>query len=67
MNIKEYMCYDEQRVIYGSVESPYCTPETKITLCVNYSLNKMLKKKKESSVISFYGITLQVKDVKRKS
>ena len=24
---------DEQQVIYRSVESPYCTPETNITLC----------------------------------
>ena len=26
---------DEHRVMYGSVESLYCTPETNITLYVN--------------------------------
>ena len=31
----EGTCHDEHRVMYGSVESLYCTPETNITLYVN--------------------------------
>lgn len=36
MGIKEGTCHDEHRVMYETVESLYCTPETKITLYVNY-------------------------------
>ena len=35
IRIKECTC-DEHQVLYISVESLYCTPETNITLCVNY-------------------------------
>ena len=35
MGIKECTCRDEHWVLYGSVESLYCTPETDITLYVN--------------------------------
>ena len=34
--IKEYTYHDEHRVMYRVVESLYCTPETNITLYVNY-------------------------------
>ena len=34
MGIKEPTCCDEHWVMYGSVESLYCTPETNITLHV---------------------------------
>ena len=33
---KECTCCDEHQVLYRTIESPYCTPETKITLYVNY-------------------------------
>ena len=36
INIKEHVCGDEHWVTYGTVESLYCTPETNITLYVNY-------------------------------
>ena len=34
MGIKEGTC-DEHRMLYGSDESPYRTPETNITLYIN--------------------------------
>ena len=37
MGIKECTCHDEHRVMCGSVESLDCTPETNITLYVNYT------------------------------
>ena len=39
MGIKEYTC-DEYQVICGSIESLYHTPETNITLYINWNLNK---------------------------
>ena len=42
MGIKEYTRVEHQ-VMYGSVGSLYCTPETNITLYVNWNLN--LKRK----------------------
>ena len=45
MEIKEGTC-DEHWVLYGSVESLYCTPGTNITLYVN-SLELKLKLEKE--------------------
>ena len=35
--VKEGACCDEHQVMHGSVESLYCTPETKITVYVNYT------------------------------
>ena len=35
--IKECTCQDEHQVMYGSVGSLYCTPETNETLYVNYT------------------------------
>ena len=32
IGIKECTCCDEHRVLYGRVESLYCTPQTSITL-----------------------------------
>jgi len=46
MGIKECTC-DEHQVMYGSVESLYYTPETNITLYVNWNLNKNVKRRKE--------------------
>ena len=37
MEIKEYNCHDDHWVMYGIVESLYCTPETNITLFINYT------------------------------
>ena len=37
MGTKECTCCDEHQVMYGSVESLYCTLESNITLCVNYT------------------------------
>ena len=37
MGMKVRTCRDEHQVMDGSDESLYCTPETNITLCVNYS------------------------------
>ena len=39
MGIKENTCYDEHRLLCGTVELLYGTPETNITLC-NWNLNK---------------------------
>ena len=39
--------------MYETVESLYCTPETTITLYVNWNLNKNFKKKKKKEV-AFY-------------
>ena len=36
---REGTCYDKHQVLYGGVESLYCTPEINITLYVNWSLN----------------------------
>ena len=33
LGIKEGTCPDEHRVLYKSVESLYCTPGTRVTLC----------------------------------
>ena len=33
MGIKEGACHDKHRVMYGSIESLYCRPETNIILC----------------------------------
>ena len=33
MGTKKHICCDEQSVLYGSVASLYCTPETNIKLC----------------------------------
>ena len=38
-DIKECTC-EEHRALYASVQSPNCTPETNITLTVNWNLNK---------------------------
>ena len=38
---------DGYPVLYGSVQSLYCTPETNITLHVKCKLDKNFKKKKE--------------------
>ena len=35
LEIKEYTCCDKHWVMYGTVESPYCRPETNITLYAN--------------------------------
>lgn len=37
MGIKDCNFRDERRVMYGSGESLYCTPETNITLYANYT------------------------------
>ena len=42
MGINEGTC-DEHRVMYGSVKSLYCMPETNIIPYVNWNLNKNLK------------------------
>ena len=42
MGIKDSAC-DEHQVVYGNVKSLNCTPETNITLYVNWNLNKNLK------------------------
>ena len=47
MGIKESTCRDEHWVMYASVESLYCPPETNITLCVNYRYKILRKKEKE--------------------
>ena len=46
MGIREGTCHDGYPVLYGSVQSLYCTPETSITLHVKCNLDKNLKKKK---------------------
>ena len=45
MGIKECTWSDEHPVPYGGVKSLYRTPETNITLCVNWILNKNLEKR----------------------
>lgn len=45
MGIKERACRDEHPASYGSVESLYRTPETDVTLCVNWNSNRNLKKR----------------------
>lgn len=44
MGIREHPCWDERRVIHGSVESLWCTRETNTTRYGNRNLNKNLKK-----------------------
>ena len=39
MGIKECTCNDVHQVMYRSVESLYCTPETNITLYVMLNIN----------------------------
>lgn len=41
MGIKEATCHDDHWVIYGMVESLYCTHGTNITLYVNCIKNKI--------------------------
>ena len=43
MGIKEWTCHDEHWVLYGIVETLYCTHWTDIILSVNY--NGILKNK----------------------
>ena len=38
MRIKESTCCDEHWVMFAIAESVYCTLETNITLCVNYTV-----------------------------
>ena len=55
MGIKEDSC-DEHWVLYVSDESLNHTPETNITLYVNWNLNKNLKlKKKEKGLLKSSG------------
>ena len=42
MGVKEGMCGDEHRVMYGSTESLHCTPKT--NMLTNWNLNKNFKK-----------------------
>ena len=48
MEFKECSCRDEHRVLYGSIESVYCTPEIKITPYVIWNLNKNFKLQKKA-------------------
>ena len=48
VGINEYTYHDEHQVIYRIVESLHCTPETNITLYVNYTGIFLLEKKKNS-------------------
>ena len=43
----EYTYLDEHWIIYGTVESLYCTPETNIMLYFNYTGIKDLRKQKK--------------------
>lgn len=47
MGIKEYTCHDDHWAIYGIAEPLSCTPETNITLYVNWNSNKDLKKQRD--------------------
>jgi len=44
IGIKEGTCRDKHWEMYGNVELLYCTPETNITLYVNYTGIKIFKK-----------------------
>lgn len=51
---KERDCCDERRVMDGSVESLNCTPETTITLYINYwAINKNLERKKRKNWLKY--------------
>ena len=54
IEIKKYTYHDEHRVMYRIVESLYYTPETNITLYVNYTgiCFKLKIKKRERRVIN---------------
>ena len=43
MGIKEDTCCDEHWVIYGTVKSLYCTPETNVILYISYTGIKIKK------------------------
>ena len=49
MGIQEGTWSEEHQVLYGSVQSLHCTPETNITLYVNWNLNKNLKLQKKTT------------------
>ena len=36
--------WDKHRMMYGSIDSLYCTPDANFTLHLNWNLNKNLKK-----------------------
>ena len=44
MRIKDCICCDEHLVLYASIESLNCTPETNITLYVSWNLHKRFTK-----------------------
>ena len=45
IGIKKSTCCDEYWVLYGNVESLYCTPETKLhSMLTSWNLNENLKK-----------------------
>jgi len=57
MGIKECTCHDEHLVMYRIVESLYRTPETNITLYVNYSRIKIkTKQNKNKKEVNHNGI-----------
>lgn len=60
MGIKEGTC-DEHRVMCGSVEQLYCTPEINITLCLN-SLEFKNLLKKENEVYTYNGTVFNLKN-----
>ena len=47
--IKEYLHHDEHWVMYRIVKSLYCTPETNVTLHINYTGIKIKNKKKKKA------------------
>lgn len=47
MGIKERTCHVECWVMHGSVQSLYCTPETNLTLYVDYTRIKIIKLNKK--------------------
>ena len=54
---KEYIYCDEHWIVYRTVETLHCTPETNITLYVNYTGIKIIKKKqpKTKKVTTYVG------------
>ena len=54
MGCKECTC-DEHQVLYRSAESLYRTPETNMTLYVNWNLNKNFKKKVVSTISRYFS------------